>query len=62
MVGVDRVAQSECIGEEGRPKQDRVIVQGDEGPKPDQHIGANQQSVNADQALTKTGVALIPNT
>ncbi len=50
MVGVDGVAQTERIGEEGRTEQDGVAVKGDEGPDPNRDIGGDEKGGKSDQA------------
>ena len=42
VVGIDRVAQAERVGEERGADQHRVVVECDQRPNPGQHIGANQ--------------------
>ena len=59
MIGVDRVAQAERIGEQRRSEQDRPIAEGDERPEPDENIAADQHGVDSDQPAAQIGAALI---
>ena len=46
VVGIDRMAQPEHIGEKGGAEQRRPAGQGDHGPGPDQSIGRQQNNVD----------------
>ena len=59
MIGVDRVAQAEGIGEQRRAEQHRLVVQGDERPEPDENIAADQNGVDGDQPAAQISAALI---
>ena len=61
VVGVDRMAQAEGVGEERRAEQDRIVAQRDERPDPDQHVRADQEPVDADQSTAKFRIATIPD-
>ena len=50
VVGVDRVAQAEAVGEERRPEQDGVIVEGGQRPDPGAQVGGREHGVEADDA------------
>ena len=62
MIGVDRVAQAERIGEQRRSEQDRSVAQDDERPEPDENIAADQHGVDSDQPAAQISAALIPDT
>ncbi len=49
MVGVDRVAQAERIGKQGRPEQERPMAQDYKRPEPDEYVAADQDGVDGDQ-------------
>ncbi len=59
MIGVDRVAQAERIGEQRRSEQDRLVAEGDERPEPDENIAADQNGVDGDQPAAQISAALI---
>ena len=59
MIGVDRVAQAERIGEQRRAEQDRLTAQGDERPEPDENIAADQTGVDSDQSAAQISATLI---
>ena len=62
MVGVDRVAQAEGIGEQRRSEQDRPIAQDDERPEPDENVAADQHGVDGDQSAAQISAAFIQDT
>ena len=47
MVGVDRVAEAERISEQRRSEQNRLGVQREQRPEPDENIAADQNGVDA---------------
>ena len=59
MVGVDRVAQAERIGQQRRSEQDRLTAKGNERPEPDENIAADQNGVDGDQPAAQISAALI---
>ena len=59
MIGVDRMPQAERIGEQRRAQQDRLIVQGDERPDPDENIAADQDGVDGDQTAAQIRAAFV---
>ena len=48
VVGIDRVAQPERVGQECGADQHRIIVKRDQRPQPGQYIGDDQHGINAD--------------
>ena len=59
MVGIDGVAQTERVGQESGADQHRIIAKRDQRPNPRQHIGGDQQGVNADQLVAEFRVPVI---
>ena len=59
MVGIDGVAQTERIGQEGGADQHRIIAKRDQRPNPGQNIGGDQQTKNADQLVAEFRVPII---
>ena len=57
MIGVDRVAQTERIGQQRRSKQDWPAAQGGERPHPDENIAADQDGVDGEQAAAQIRAA-----
>ena len=48
VVGVDRVAQPEAVGQERGAEQHRIVVERAQRPGPGRHVGGDQQRVDAD--------------
>ncbi len=48
VVGVHRVAQAEAVSEEGGSQQDRIVVEGCEGPGPDGDVDGDQPGIERD--------------
>ena len=61
MVGVEGVAQPEAVGEEGGAEQDGELPKNREGCGPKSDIGAQQNHVHEDDAMTQGGVAAAQN-
>ena len=61
VIGVDRMAQAERVGEQRRTEQDRLAAQGDERPKPDEKIAADQNGVDGDQPAARISATLVHN-
>ena len=59
VVGIDGVAKPERIGQEGGADQHRIIVKRDQRPNPGQHIGGDQQAVNAGELAAKLGILVV---
>ena len=59
MIGVDRVAQPEAVGQEGGAEQHRIVVEGDQRPAPGRHIDGDQQPIDADDPAAQIGGAVI---
>ncbi len=59
VVGVDGVTQPERIGEKGGADQHRIIMEGDQRPDPRQHIGENQNDVDADDPATEFRILIV---
>ena len=59
VVGIDGVAQPERVGEKRGADQHRVIVECDQRPRPRQHIGADQDNVEAGDLATEFGVLVV---
>ena len=47
VVGIDGVAQAECVGQECGADQHRIVVKRDQRPEPGQDIGDDQHGINA---------------
>jgi hypothetical protein len=50
MVGVDRVAQTEAIGQQAGAEQQRMAVKSDERPDPGANIEDGENAINGDDA------------
>ena len=48
VVGIDRVAQPEAVGEEAGAEQHRMVVERDQRPGPGGDVGGDQQRVERD--------------
>ena len=62
MIGVDRVAQAERIGEQGRAQQHRLTAQGHQRPEPDKNIAADQGGIDAINRRRRSGGPFIQET
>ena len=61
VVGVDRVTQTETVGEQRRAEQHRIVAQGDEGPEPDEDIRGDRERVETRLGGAHVRVAFIPD-
>ncbi len=59
VVGVHRVAQAEAVGEEGGAEQDRIVVEGREGPGPDGDIDGDQPGIERDDLSAGLGGTVV---
>ncbi len=59
VIGVDRVAQAEAVGQQRRAQQHRMVVKGQERPEPGDHIGRDQESVESEDAAPETGCLVV---
>ena len=59
VVGIDGVAQPECVGQERGADQHRIIVKRDQRPDPGQHIGGDQHGIDAGDLAAKFGVLIV---
>ena len=59
MVGIDGVAKTERIGQEGGADQHRIIAKRDQRPNPRQNIGGDQQAINADKLAAEFGIPIV---
>ncbi len=50
VVGIDGVAQTEAIGQKGGAEQHRVVVEADHRRQPSQHIGGDENAINAERS------------
>ena len=59
MIGVERVAQAEGVGEHRRAEEDRVIAKRGKGPKPRGDIRPDQQNVGADHLRSQVAALIV---
>ena len=59
MIGVERVAQTEGVGEHRRAEQDRVVAKRRKGPKPGGDIRPDQQDVHADRLRSQVAALIV---
>ena len=53
MVGIDRMAQPEAVGQHGGADQDRLMRERDESPDPGRQIGGNEKCVDRNYPRAK---------
>ncbi len=58
MVGIDRMAQSEAIGQKCGTEQHRVVAEGEERPCPSRHVSDSEHAVDADDLADQIGTAI----
>jgi hypothetical protein len=58
MVGIESVAQTESVGEEGRSQQGRIVMKGDQCPEPRGKIACNEQHIHAND-LSSTAATCV---
>ena len=46
VVGIDRMPKAEAVGQQRRPEQDRLVVQGDERPQPGKQVSGDQARID----------------
>ena len=54
VIGIDRMAQAEAIGQQRRAEKHGMIVKGQERPEPRADIGQDQQAIEAEDAAPET--------
>ena len=59
MIGVDRMAQAERIGEQSRAEQERPGMQREQRPQPDEDIAADQRGIDSNQSAAEIRATLI---
>ena len=62
VVGVDRMAQPEAVGEEAGAEQHRVVVERDQRPGPGRDVGRDQQRIDGDDLAAQVGGAIVEAT
>ena len=59
VIGIDRVAQAERVGEQRGAEQHRMVAEGDQRPQPGQQVGRYQNGVNGDDAAAQIVGAIV---
>ncbi len=62
VVGIDRVAQPEAVGQQAGGEQDRMVVERDQRPGPGGDVGGDQHDVDGDDLAAQVGVAVVEGT
>ena len=59
MVGIDRVAKAERVGQERGADQHRIIAERDQRPNPRQNVGGDQHAVDAGELAANLRILIV---